>query len=686
MRPTIRTLVLTRGAPTLVAVAVAVAVVMAIPGHAHAGEAVAGAADEAAAAEIAKERTRLVPPFRCEVHTEFAPGAGGLPAGVVTALERDAAGALVAYTESGAARLSDGDRFVTVAEAPGRMPAAPPRDAAAIAGFTPDPAVAEEVARVLKEEATCAAGNPRDRDEAIIGTADGLRCFDGEKRLFIGGKDYAPPAEEWREMPWRETTCVAYGPDAVFIGSTRGLMRVRFGQGRGIRWDYYAGRRWLPDDLVTALLVEPDHTVWVGTKAGVARIAWPEMTLADKARAWESATRARHVRDGLINRCVFETPGVTAKSAKMWEDNDGLWTSLYVAAEALRYGATKELEAKRFADESFAALERLVAITSHPGFPARSFMRAGEFTVEEDRWPFTPDRQWRWRNDTSSDELCGHFFAVACWHDHCALTDEEKARARRHAGAIMNRIIAGGWRLLDENGQPTSWGRWDPEYFAGPGRAERGLNSLEILSFLKTTFHVTGEAKYQRAYEHLYVDEKYGTFLRTLRSVLLPRFINHSDDELAFLSYYPIMLYEQDPRFRPNLEHSLNKSFETERREKSPLWNFIYGAGMPAATDFGQGDAVEFLQEAPLDLIDWDGLNSHRLDFRRRFTDRFGSKQGERVVPVKERRAMRWNSNPYVLDSHGDAGVSGLCEYDGAMYLLPYWMGRAHGFIRENTK
>ncbi len=48
-----------------------------------------------------------------------------------------------------------------------------------------------------------------------------------------------------------------------------------------------------------------------------------------------------------------------------------------------------------------------------------------------------------------------------------------------------------------------------------------------------------------------------------------------------------------------------------------------------------------------------------------------------KVLPVSERRTMKWNSDPYELDGHGN----GQERDDGTFILLPYWMGRYHRFI-----
>ena len=45
--------------------------------------------------------------------------------------------------------------------------------------------------------------------------------------------------------------------------------------------------------------------------------------------------------------------------------------------------------------------------------------------------------------------------------------------------------------------------------------------------------------------------------------------------------------------------------------------------------------------------------------------------------PPDERAVHKWNTNPFVLEG----GREGRGEEDGAAYLLPYWLGRYHGFI-----
>ena len=57
---------------------------------------------------------------------------------------------------------------------------------------------------------------------------------------------------------------------------------------------------------------------------------------------------------------------------------------------------------------------------------------------------------------------------------------------------------------------------------------------------------------------------------------------------------------------------------------------------------------------------------------------RFGRTQLTEVLAPDERARAKWNSIPYRPDGGGD----GRSEDDGAYFLLPYWMGRSHGWVK----
>jgi hypothetical protein len=71
--------------------------------------------------------------------------------------------------------------------------------------------------------------------------------------------------------------------------------------------------------------------------------------------------------------------------------------------------------------------------------------------------------------------------------------------------------------------------------------------------------------------------------------------------------------------------------------------------------------------------------NSHRKDIvLDPKPDRFRRAQLLNLLPADERQVMKWNTNPF----QSDGGNGGRGEEDGTFFLLPYWMGRHHGFLK----
>jgi hypothetical protein len=98
---------------------------------------------------------------------------------------------------------------------------------------------------------------------------------------------------------------------------------------------------------------------------------------------------------------------------------------------AFRYQETQSAEAKEFARQGMQAIIRLEAISGSPGFPARSFIKVGVDEQPRDgEWHATPDGQWKWKGDTSSDEIVGHYFVYGLYYDLVA-DDAEKGHDPR---------------------------------------------------------------------------------------------------------------------------------------------------------------------------------------------------------------------------------------------------------------
>ncbi len=499
-----------------------------------------------------------------------------------------------------------------------------------------------------------------------VGTSAGVNLFDGESFWFgLSGID---------GLAYEDVHCIALGrDDQRWFGTTRGAIRLRDG-----RWSYFYNRRWMPGEVVHDVALGDDGSAWLATDGGVSHIESRPMTMADKAALMEETIEARHKRHGYVTGCRLSRPGDLDSYRHDASDNEGLWTGLYVAAESFRYAVTGEQDARDKAARSISAVLDLTERCSHPGFPARALMKKDEPNTEQSvgEWHDTEDGEWRWKGDTSSDEIDGQFFALTTYHDLVA-DDAEKARIAAVAGVIVDHIIDHGYYLVDVDGKHTTWGVWAPEMLNGPWAAQRGLNSLEILSYLKSAYHLTGNERYQRCYLDLIQKHRYA--LNAInQKVITPGRLNHSDDEVAFCAYYPLMKYETDPTLRTLYLRSIERSWRIARPEKPALYNFIYGA--LTGNDCDAENGVRMLIEMPLDLIRWTVRNSHRadivLDDRRK---PYGELESREPLPRNERIMHKWNVNPYRLDDTRN----GTVEEDPTAWLLPYWLGRYHGFIVE---
>jgi hypothetical protein len=473
----------------------------------------------------------------------------------------------------------------------------------------------------------------------------------------------------------------AFGSDSmkrVWLASTNGAVRF---DSRSLeqwdRWRVFAGKRWLPDDDVRAIWIDPKtpSKVWIRTATGAALIDFQKYTLEKKAAFFEDRVQARHVRHGFIADCEFKIPGDVSTFGPASSDNDGLWSAIYIAAECYRYAITGAADAKRNAYRSVKALMRLEEITGIPGFPTRSYVTLKEKLPLDGEWHLTADGQLRWKGDTSSDEIVGHYYGYSTYYDLVA-DRKEKEAIRQVITRITDHIIDHGWNLIDLDGKPTLWGQWSESYFDSvEGRDDQGLNALELLSCLKTAYHITALPRFKAAYDDR-LKRGYAQRMTYYRS----NEINFSDDELAYLSWQPLLKYERDPVLRAQYLPVFKALASVTHSDRNPLWNFIAAESLSLSVS---DDLIEpsrrSLERIPMDLVNWTVHNSSRRNLKYRTEmDRFGRRELLEPLAPDERPVARWNSNPY----YPDGGGNGYTEDDGAFFLLPYWLGRYHHWIK----
>jgi len=502
----------------------------------------------------------------------------------------------------------------------------------------------------------------------FIATDRGLGVLRGMSLTQIRGE---------QGLCYEDTTCLARGfTNDLWIGTTRGAIRMVGGQ-----FHYFAGQRWLPDDYVHAIAAG-ERAVYVATAKGLGVIEYEPYTLLKKAAYYE-----RHLEEWGQKRLGFvhKLERDEQEFVREVSDNDGGYSGDYLAAQAYRYAVTKDPQARREAVNTFQALRWLEAMTGIPGFPARSVWAKGErghkamhgsggYPAE---WHDTADGKFEWKGDTSSDELCSHFYAFSLFLE-LAAQGEEMAQVKNHLSRIATHLADHGWKLIDLDGQPTRWGRWDPEYFTtDEGRFDRGLQCLEMLSFMKSAEELTGSAKFAAAYKQL-VDLGYPAYTVRQRNIFPPDSVLHFEDQLALWSYWNLLKLETDPQLRSIYRRSLERSWEIMRVEQNPWFNFVYGALTGSECEIAP--AVAHLREWPLDLVVWSYQNSHRADLCTP-PGYVAYKAGSRTFSPRETEPMRWDH--WAMQADGGAGGRDVVEPSG--WLLAYWMGRFHGFIEAPT-
>ena len=556
----------------------------------------------------------------------------------------------------------------------------------------------------------------------------GIRDTSGKWQLVTGAEG----------LPWNGFGMVTAGANGEFWFATdRGA----------IRWDkerlrYRFSERWTPDDQINDIAVDPDGTAWLATPKGISRIARRQLTLREKAQLFTQQVEERHVRDGYVATSPLKEAWNPASFINGITDNDGLYTSMYGAAKAFEFAATGDEEAGRLARRSFESCKRLVDITGN-GFVARVIIPVdwhedvnAEYGEEYNhkrrvkdphwklitpRFPLSKDGMYRYKVDTSSDELAGHYFFYPIYYDLVANTEEEKQEVRDVMRSMTDHLIENGFLLRDHDGEPTRWGDFSPEYLNSMrGWAQRGLNSMMMLSFLRAAEHVTGDVKYSEVFDQLCAEHKYDFLAMKSKTYFPPEDVVPWDNNLCLMSWYNLVRYEKDPErviaWRLSMEHAwLHIS-----KQKSAFWNFLYKACAEhveelAKTDFFKGaypefptyadhtvahfrsseahmlDSMEMLRNMPMNLINVLMDNTHRLDVhfdntpgsQETWIDRrgqYGWHYDGRALPIDERGHVRIDRDAFDLRlKEGDG--KGNHEQEGTFYLLPYYLGLYHGFI-----
>jgi hypothetical protein len=481
----------------------------------------------------------------------------------------------------------------------------------------------------------------------------------------------------------------------VWVGTRGGAARWD-----GTRWAVRHSQRWLSDDEVIDIAPDDAGGVWVATRSGISHITAQTMTLAEKAAYFEKVSDERHVREpGFVEKIRLATPVDLSKWVPEDDDNDGEYTSQYLAAQAFRWKATGDPDAKAKAQRSWKALVFLQTITGTSGFIARtaipkdweplhdpnvkfspadlalSAVDEPRYKSVEERWRLSADGVWKWKGDTSSDEITGHYSAFGIYYDLVA-EEAEKPAIRDHVARVTDHLIENDYTLVDSDGTHTYWGMWSPEKLKNDPDwyIDHTINSTEMLGYLLTAWHITGDEKYRKHYLDLAHNHGYLENARNAKNYA-PAWITHIDDTLLVLSYRALLAYETDPAIKAVYQESVEHWYKGISNEQNPWFN--YCMGIYTGTERQREDSLFFLRDCPVDLIAYSVMNRQREDLTIVRTPILEDLQTSRLLPPSERATVRWDKNPWKADD----GHGGISEFAPTFWLVAYWMGRAGEFV-----
>ena len=502
-----------------------------------------------------------------------------------------------------------------------------------------------------------------------VGCEDGLHIYDGKS-------EWKGP-ESFDFFPRLKINVIDFSDDGtVYLGTDIGLYTVN-----GEKTRFYGKSRYLMGSSVSCIAVKPDGSeFWVGTDKGLSRIEKKPMLLSEKEAYYQQfmeyfkRENYQTKRENTVNRDI-STGNVSIT------DNDGLWTAVYVAAECFRYASTGNEQAKQNAKKSMYAMMKLMTMTGVKGFPARAYRRPGEdaFGDGDKEWHLSRDEisELEWKGETSSDELVGHYLAAGLYYDFCADEEDKKALAACIAD-VTDHILNNGYVLCDADGLPTTWAHFGPDELNLDDKWcwEKGINSLELMSFLLSAYHITGDEKYLAKKNELAV--KYHYAMNILTHKIDDAHSCHIDDRLGYYTVLPFLCYETDPALRRCVMLATRRHFEYERREHCPIYTFITAMCTGGHTDLSE--AVEVLEEYPVDMFSYETCNSIRPDMEQEErVAEFGERpHAKYAIPACERVADDLCYNPFQLD-----GCKRNNIISPASWLLAYWFAKYYGMIEE---
>jgi hypothetical protein len=140
---------------------------------------------------------------------------------------------------------------------------------------------------------------------------------------------------------------------------------------------------------------------------------------------------------------------------------------------------------------------------------------------------------------------------------------------------------------------------------------------------------------------------------------------------------FPILLkYENDPKLKAFYEQLAEEWMKSQESGENLINNLTYALATGKKVNVNQ--TIQFLKDAPLDLVDWPIDHRLREDIQLVRSPILEELQISVLPPASMRSTVRWDKNPWAAVS-GDASQ----VREPVFWLWPYWMSRYLGIIKE---
>ena len=485
--------------------------------------------------------------------------------------------------------------------------------------------------------------------------------------------------------------CIRQSPDGLmWVGTDVGVVRYAKDGSHSLRFS----KRWLTDNKVCGVAFDVEGNAWIATSNGVSEIERKMKSLEDKEKNYYSQLMRKHMRDpwtcGILR---LDIPGDTTTWRNSDDDNDGEYTGGYLAMESFRYAVTKDADAKVKARKAFEFLKYLQTVTGTEGFFARSIVPVSwpkvndanrtytdkqiadelvkdpRYKPVEQRWRKSKDGKWLWKGDTSSDEMDGHMMGYFFYYEFAA-DEEEKILVRNHVQKIVDYLMKNNYNLIDIDGTHTHWAVWSPDQLNHDPdwSSERSINSLELLAYLKFAAHITGDEKYEKAYLNLIEKEGYLENISHLNSKN-PAWQIYFDRTMEGYLFPILLKYEIDPKLHAFYSKLIDEWMANQPAGENLINNLTYAIATGKKVNVNQ--TIEFLKDAPLDLVDWPIDHTLREDVQIVRSPILEEIQISELPPASIRSTVRWDKNPWAAVQGDPHQVR-----EPVFWLWPYWMAR----------